>query len=213
MAVNQISDGITEFGEIVRRDIGCHAHGDTGGSVQEQIGQTSRKQERFLQAVIKIRAKIDRFFVDVFKQFGRYPCQPCFGIAHGRRAVSVNAAEIPLTINQHIAHGEILRHAHHGIIDGCIAVWMVFTQHFTHNTGAFAMRSVVSHARIMHRIKDTAVHRFESITGVRKGAGHDDAHGVIEVRIAHFVVDVDRIDCRADFQENLPRFCFPIQRF
>ncbi len=58
-----------------------------------------------------------------------------FGVAHGGGGVAVNGAEVALAIDQRVAHGEVLGHADHGVVDGLVAVGMVFAQHFADDTG------------------------------------------------------------------------------
>ncbi len=42
----------------------------------------------------------------------------------------------------------------------------------------------------MHTHEDAAVNGFQTVTNVRQRAPHDNAHGVIEVRIFHLIFDV-----------------------
>ena len=37
-----------DFAELVRRDVGGHAHGDAGRAVQQHVRQTSRQQDRLV---------------------------------------------------------------------------------------------------------------------------------------------------------------------
>ena len=46
-------------------------------------------------------------------------------------------------------------------------------------------------AHLLHHIKDAAVDRLEAVADIGEGAADDHAHGVIEVRAAHLVFDVD----------------------
>ena len=46
----------------------------------------------------------------------------------------------------------------------------------------------------MHGIQDAAVDWLQPIAGIRQGARHDHAHGVIQVRRAHLVVDIDLLN-------------------
>ena len=58
------------------------------------------------------------------------------------QVIAIDGPKVALTIHQRITHGEVLGHASHGIVHGCIAVGMVFTQHLTDDTGAFAVGGV-----------------------------------------------------------------------
>ena len=80
---------------------------------------------------------------------------------------------------------------------------MVFAQNLTHDSSALAVRCISPDAHIVHRIKYAAVHGFQPIPGIGQGSGYDHAHGVIEVRASHFLVDVYGAD-GTDFQVKPP---------
>ena len=61
---------------------------------------------------------------------------PHFGVTHGRGVVAVHRTEVALTVDQHVAHGEILRHPDDGVIHGDVAM-RVFTDYVTDHTGRF----------------------------------------------------------------------------
>ena len=63
-----------------------------------------------------------------------------FGITHGSRGVAIDGAKVSLTIDQRVAHGKILRHARHGIINCHISVRVVLAKNFANNTGGFFIR-------------------------------------------------------------------------
>src|SRR5712692_3495134 len=51
--------------------------------------------------------------------------------------------------------------------------------------------TVVPQALLEHREEDPALHRFESVANVGQGARDDDAHRVVEIRLAHLVLELD----------------------
>ncbi len=60
--------------------------------------------------------------------------QARLGVAHGSRVVAVDGAEVALPVDQHVAQAEVLRHTHHGVVDGGVAVRMVLAQHLADDT-------------------------------------------------------------------------------
>ena len=66
---------------------------------------------------------------------------------------------------------------------------VIFTQHFADNTRALFVGAVGTDTHIVHRVEDAPMYRFQAITRVWQRAGHDDAHGVIEVSAAHFLIN------------------------
>ena len=96
-----------------------------------------------------------------------------------------------MTIDQHVAHGEVLRHPNNCVVHGLVAVWVVLADDVTHDTSRLFIRAIPVVAELMHRKQHTSVHRLEAIPRVRQGATHDNAHGVIEVAPAHFLFETD----------------------
>src|SRR5207302_1480431 len=95
---------------------------------------------------------------------------------------------------QRISHREVLGHADHGIIYGCISVRVVGTHDLTDHVSGFTELGVVAQPLVVHDVEDAAVDRFEPVTDVWEGAGHDHAHGVIKISRLHDVFDADSFD-------------------
>ena len=68
---------------------------------------------------------------------------------------------------------------------------MVFADHVADDTGALDVRPVPGVVELAHRIKNAAMYRLEAVSRVRKCAAHDHAHGVIQIRTAHLVFEID----------------------
>ncbi len=43
----------------------------------------------------------------------------------------------------------------------------------------------------MHGKKYAPVHGLESVAGIGQGPAHDDAHGIVQIGLAHFIFDID----------------------
>ena len=119
--------------------------------------------------------------------------ESCLGVAHGSGGVAVDGTEVSLAVNERVAHGEVLRQADQCVIQCAVAVRVVLTHDFTDDRGALAIRGASGEAHLAHGVEDAAVDRLEAVTHVWKGAGHDHAHGVIEVAGAHLVFNADRL--------------------
>ena len=70
---------------------------------------------------------------------------------------------------------------------------MVLAHHVADDAGRLAVRLVRRVACLVHAVQDAPVHRLQPVAGVRQRARHDHAHGVIEVRAAHFHFQRDRL--------------------
>ena len=192
--IDQIDGGVNDFGQIVGGNVGRHAHGDAIGAVDEKVGQCGRQDARLLERGIKVVGPVDRVLLDIRQHQIADGCQARFGIAHGRGVVTVDRAEVALAIDQRVAQAELLRHTHHGVIDGGIVVGMILAQHFADDTGALLVGFVAGQPHIVHSIEDTSMHRFEAVAHVGQSAGDDDAHGIVKICGVHLSGDIDLAD-------------------
>ena len=116
------------------------------------------------------------------------------GVAHRRRRVVVDRAEIPLPVDQRHAHGEFLRHAHQRVVDRLVAVRMVLAHHLADDGRGLAVGLVPVHAHFVHGVEDAPVHGLQPVAHVGKRARDDHAHRVVDVRGPHLLGDGDRLD-------------------
>ena len=99
--------------------------------------------------------------------------------------------KLPWPSTSGIAQGEVLGHAHHGVIDRGVAVGMVFTDDITDDAGALAVGPVPVVAALAHGEEYAAVHGFEPVAHVRQGPADNDAEGVFQIRLAYLILNVD----------------------
>ena len=187
--VDQRHARVDHLAEIVRRDIGRHADRDAAGAVDQEVGEFGRQHHRLIFGAVVVGLKVDRILVEVVHQRVGHALQPHLGVAHRRRRIAVDRAEIALPVDQRQAHGEILRHAHQRVINRLIAVRMIFTDHVADDAGGLAIWLVPFVAVLVHREQNAPVHGLEPIARIRQSAHHDHAHGVIEVALLHFLGD------------------------
>ena len=67
---------------------------------------------------------------------------------------------------------------------------MIFTEHLTDDTSGLLVSRVGADAHVIHGIQNAPLDGFHAVARIRQGARHDDAHGVIEVRLLHLAVNV-----------------------
>ncbi len=184
--------GVDHLAKIVRRNVGGHADGDAAGAIDQQIGELGRQHHRLLLAAVVVGLEVDRLVLEIVEQRHGGAGEPHLGVALGRGRIAVDRAEIALPVDQRHAHGEILRHAHQRVVDRLVAVRVILT----HGVAGDARRFIVGAVRrvvvLVHRIEDAAMHGLQPVAHVGQRAGHDHAHGVIEIRPLHLVDDRDR---------------------
>ena len=201
--VDEHQRAIDDLAHVVRRDVRRHADRDARCAVDEQLRELRRQYLRLLQRLIVVRREVDRLLIDVLQHELRNLRHADLGVTHGSRWVAIDRAEVAVTICKHVAHGEILRHAHDCIVDRQIAVRMIFTEDFTDDTGRFLVGLVRAHARLLHRVKDAAVYWFQAVPDIRQSTRDDDTHSVVDVRVLHLVFQVDRHDLSLTKIHNL----------
>ena len=189
--VHQGQDAGRHLAQIVRRDVGGHAHGDAGTAVDQQVRRPGGQHLRHAQGVVVVGHEGDRFLVQIGQQLGGQPIHARLGVAHGRRRIPIDRAEIALAIDQAVAHGEILGHAYQGVVDGEVAMRVVLAHHLAHHAGGLDIGAVVRVVQLVHGEQHAAMHGLQAISHIRQGAADDDAHGVVQIGLAQFVLYVD----------------------
>ena len=65
----QMQAGIHHFIQVVRGNVGGHAHCNATGAVDQQVGQAGWHDQWFLLAAIVVGAEVNRFLVQICQQF------------------------------------------------------------------------------------------------------------------------------------------------
>ena len=94
-----------------------------------------------------------------------------------------------LPVDQHQTHGEVLRHAHQGVVDRLVAVRVIFAHHVADHARRFHIFLVGRMALLVHRVENAPVHGLEAVTRIRQRTRHDHAHRVIEIAALHLLDD------------------------
>ena len=189
--VDHVNAAVHHLAQVVRGDVGGHAHGDAVGAVDQQVGVTAGHDGGLEERFVEVGIEVHGVFVDLADQVQRELAHARFGITHGGRPVAVDGAEVALALHEGIADIEVLRQTHHGVVDGAVAMGMVFAQHVAHDAGALAKRLVGRHAQFVHGVQDAPVHGLEAVAHIRQGTVDDDRHRVADERFFHLVLKVD----------------------
>ena len=91
------------------RDVGRHTDRDTVTAVDQQIRETRGQNRRLLEHIVEGRHEIDGILVDITQHLRGDLAHAGLGISVCRGGVAVDGTEVTVTVDQHIAHGEILR--------------------------------------------------------------------------------------------------------
>src|SRR5690606_32841395 len=149
-AVHQRQTAIHDLTEVVRRNVGGHAHGDAAGAVDQQRRHLGRQHGGNLFGAVVVGHPVDGFLVQVGQHLVGQLGHAHFGVSHGCGAVAVHRTEVALTVYQQVAQRERLSHAHDGVVHSAVTVRVVFTDHVTDHTGGFLVRLVPVVAQLAH---------------------------------------------------------------
>ena len=107
--VDQQTHCVDGLAEVVGRDVGRHTDRDTVTAVDQQIRETRGQNRGLLEYVVEGRHEIDGILVDIRKHLRRDLAHAGLGVSVRRGGVAVDGTEVAVTVDQHIAHREILR--------------------------------------------------------------------------------------------------------
>ena len=192
-----VDDGdgaVADLDQVVRRNVGRHADGDAAGTIDQQVGEARRQDPRLLARSVVGFLEIDRFLVDVLQQLVRHLGQARLGVAHRRRRVAVDRAEIALPVDQRHAHRPVLRHADQGVVDRGVAMRVIFTHDVGHRARRLHIFAVPVVAALMRGVENAAMNRLQTVADVRKRTTDDDAHRIVEIGTLHLLDNRDRLD-------------------
>ena len=183
---------VDHLAQVVGRDVGGHADRDAAGAVDQQVREAGGQDGGLHQRLVKVGVEVDGVLLDALQQVGGQLGHAGLGVTHGRRAVAVDGAVVALAVHQCVADVEGLGQAHHGVVDGGVAVGVELTQHVAHQTGGLAVGLVGGHAQLVHIVEDTAVHGLQTVAHVRQRAVNDNGHGVGNEALLHLLFQIDR---------------------
>ena len=185
--VEDADAGVDDLAEVVRRDIRRHADGDARRAVDQQIREPGRQHARLLPALIEVRVPVDGVLVDVAQHLVAELRHARLGVTVGRRGVAIDGAKVAVPVDEHVAHGKVLRQTHHRVVDRCVTVRMVSAQHIADARRRFFERFVARQAVLVHGVEDAAVDGLQTVAHVRQRASHDDGHRVVDVGGLHLM--------------------------
>ena len=178
--------------EVVGGDVGRHADGDAPGAVEEQERDLRRQDGRLLHGFVVVGHEIDGVLLQISEELFGDPGHPDLRVPHGGRRIPVDGAEVPLAVDEQVAHRELLGHPDHGVVGRRIPVGMVLTDDIPDDPRRFLVGLVPAVPHLAHGEEDPAVDRLQAVPDVGDRPADDDAHRVVHVGLLHLVFDVDR---------------------
>ena len=178
LVLHQGHGGGAQLCQIERADVAGHAHSDAQRVVGQNGGEGDRQQGRLGGGAVVVGHKVHGLLVDIPEQLLTHTLQLCLGVtgSSAGHIAAVGLAKVALAV--HKGHQQALvtaAHAHHGVVDGGIAVGVQVhgAAHDVGRLGACALEQ----AHLVHGVQQLAVCRFEAVD-LWQRAADDDAHGV-----------------------------------
>ena len=169
------------------RNVCRHADGDSGRTVDKKVREPGREHARLFSRLVEVRVPIDGVFIDVAQHLVAELRHTRLGVTVGRGGVAIDRAEVAVAVDEHVAHGKILREADHRVVDGSVAVRMVPAKDVADAGRRFFEGLVRGQAVFVHGVQNTPVNRLEAIAHVGKRSSDDDRHCVVNVRRLHLL--------------------------
>ena len=184
--------GVDDLAQVVRGDVGRHADGDPRRAVHQEVRQRGGQDRGLGRRLLVVGGEVDRLLLDVLQELLGGLVEAALGVAVGRRRVAVDRAEVPLGVDERVAHDPGLGQAHQRVVHGRVPVGVVVLQDLAHHARALVEGPVVDEPLAQHRVEDPPLDRLQAVPGVGKGARDDDRHRVVDVGRLHDVGDVGR---------------------
>ena len=176
--VEQAHAGRRDFPQVVRRHVGGHAHRDAGGAVEQQVGQAGR----LVEGAVEVRYPVHGTLAQFAEQHLGIARQARLGITHGGEGLGiVRRPPVALAVHQRIAIGERLRHQHHGLVAGRVAVRVELAEHVADGARRLLVLGIGIQPQFAHGVDDASLHRLQAVADMRQGAVHDHVHGIIQI--------------------------------
>ena len=181
-------DALKHFGKIMGRNARRHTDGNSFGAIYQQIGHPHRQYGRLFLRLIKIGHEVYHILVQIRKVcFLRHFFKTRLRITHRRRSVTLNGAEIPMSIHKRKALLKILRHNYQRFINGTVPMGMILTHGIAHNTGRLPVGLIMPQPKLTHVIQHPSLHRLQSVSGIRNGPRCDYTHRIIQIAPLHLL--------------------------
>ncbi len=106
--------------------------------------------------------------------------------------------EVTMALDQRVTHGEVLGHTRHGVVNGHIAMRVVFAHDVADYTRRFLEWLVGPHTHDGHAIDDPSLNWLHAILGIGQSPRSYGRHGIVEERGLYLLIEVGRLKTALD---------------
>ena len=189
----------------MRWNAGRHADRDSGRAVDQKVRKFRRQDNRLGAALIVSRRKVDRVVLQIREHVGRGRRESRLCVSHGGGRQTGERTEVALLVDHRLSHHPVLSHADERGINRPFAVRVIVTAGVAADFRALHPVRVRTEVQIAHRDQDAPLRRLQTVAGIRESSRHDDRHGVLHVRVGHFLSNIVLLDAFLR-RSNVSRF-------
>ena len=187
--IDEVAERLHDLDEVVRGDVGGHADGDAGRTVDQEVGQGGRQHGGLGLPSVVVGPEVDGLLVDRRRHRHGARVHAALGVAHRGRRV-VGRAEVAVAVDEWQPHRPRLHETDEGVVDRTVAVRVQAAHDLADHTRALDVPAVGPQVQVVHRVERATLHRLEAVAGVGDRAGVDHRVRVLDVARAHLVRDV-----------------------
>src|SRR5881392_1223994 len=182
-AVHLLEDcGRGDLAQVMRRNVGRQADRDARRAIQQQVRQPRRQEHRLFQRAVEIGRPVHRAVGELPEQHVGVLGELRLGVAHRGEGLGVILrAPVALAVDERIAIGEGLRHQHHGLVAGRVAVRMELDEDIPDGARGLLVLGDRRQPELAHGVHDAPLYRLQPVAECRQRAIENDVHRVIEV--------------------------------
>ena len=108
---------INNLCQIMGRHVGSHTYSNTITTIYQQVRNLGRHHSRFNERVVEVRSHVNSFLIKVVHDMLTHLREAALCVSHGSRRVTIDRAEVTLTIYERVTHVPVLSHTNEGTID------------------------------------------------------------------------------------------------
>ena len=120
-----------------------------------------------------------------------------------------------MSVYQRVSGRPFLCHINQCTIDRAVTVRVIFTHRITDDTRTLSVRLVRTIVQLDHRVHDSSLYRFQTISYIRQGTGRNNTHRVVDIRGFHCLFQIHFVDFvkYIVFHQSLRDLIIPVPPF
>ena len=171
--------------QIVRGNIRRHTDGDSRGTIDKQLRESSRQHFGLHELVVVVGNEIDRVFIKGGNQVQCSRSHASFRITCCCRTI-IERTKVTVPINEWNTKIEGLCESNECVINRGITVRVKLTHDLADHALGLHMTTIRTQTHLVHLKEDATLDRLEAVSRIRKCTRMDNGDGIFEEGTPHF---------------------------